>query len=413
MGVLQDVYEQLNTCARCGFCHSSCKVYKSFLNEAYVPRGRVRLIKAVADGELQITKEYEDAINSCLLCGECAVACPSGVKPHKLVLAARRDMRLKRGLPFVKKVALKWVLPNTGNLDMAFKSFRAFRKLVLNRIDGLDDFRGIDLKDLPVASKRFIDQVPEINTVANPSKRVAFYVGCFLNHTSDKTGHSVIKVLQRNNCEVIVPKHQVCCGTPMYAYGENDTAKKLARKNIEVFENFGVETIITACGSCGSMLKENYKQLFADEPQFLPRVNAFCAKVKDFSEFVLANFEIKSSELKPNPVKVTYHDPCHLVRGQGISEQPRQVLKSIPRLEYIEMNEASRCCGAAGLFQAFYHDIAKDISRQKVENIAATAADLVATSCPACMMRIQGSLRLAGKGQKVVHVADLLAEAYK
>jgi len=413
MGVLDEVYEQLNTCAKCGFCHSSCKVYKTYLTEAYVPRGRVRLIKAVADGELEINDDYEEALNSCLTCGECAVACPSGVKPHKLVLAARRDVKLKKGLPFSKKVPLKWVMPKAGNLEMAFKSFSAFRKLILSRIDGIEDFRGIDIKGLPVASQKFIDQVPEVNTVPNPVKRVAFFVGCMMNHTMDKTGHSVVKVLNKNGCEVIVPKHQVCCGTPMYSYGDYETAKNLARTNIEVFENFGVDAVITACASCGSMLKSHYNEIFADEPEFLQKVEKFSSKVKDFSEFLDANFDLDSAELKPNAVKVTWHDPCHMVRGQGIAEQPRKVLQSIPRVDFVEMAEANRCCGAAGLFQAFFHDISKDITRQKVENIDASGAELVATSCPACQHRIQGSLRLAGKKQKVVHIADLLAEAYK
>ncbi|MDA8212894.1 MAG: heterodisulfide reductase-related iron-sulfur binding cluster [Clostridia bacterium] len=413
MGVLDEVYEALNTCARCGFCHTACKVYKTHLSEVYVPRGRVRLIKAVADGELEIDEAYENAINSCLLCGECAVSCPSGVKAHKLILAARRDLKLKQGLPFSKAVGLKWVFPKPGNLELAFKFFDGFRRTILNRLGGFAEFRGIDVKGLPVASEKFTDQVPEFNAVQNPVKRVAFFVGCMMNHTMDGTGHSVIKVLNSNQCEVIVPKQQVCCGTPMFSYGEFETAKEVARTNILLFENYGVDAVITACASCGSMLKEHYPELFADEPNFLPKVKEFCQKVFDFSEFLLDNFELDTVTLLPNPARVTYHDPCHMVRGQGITEQPRKILKSIPGIQFVEMAEASRCCGASGLFQAYFHDIAKDISAQKVRNIEETNAELVVTSCPACQHRIQGSLRLAGKEQKVVHIADLLAQAYR
>ena len=186
-----------------------------------------------------------------------------------------------------------------------------------------------------------------------------------------------------------------------------------ARKIIESFLALDAEVILTACASCASMLKEDYLKLFEDEPTYLSTVKRFCNKVVEFSQY-MDQIGVNASELHRNtPIKVTYHDPCHMARGIKVTQQPRQMLKLIPRLEFIEMNEANRCCGASGLVQAFYHETATEVTRHKTKNIEATGADVVATSCPACMMRLQGGINLAGQPQKVMHVADLLAKAYE
>lgn len=413
MGVLADVYEMLNTCSKCGFCHTACKTYKVDGSETKVARGRIQLIKAVADGKLEPDQDYEDSIMSCLLCGECAVACPGGVRGNDLVLAARRDLKLRKGIkPFAKSFALK-TLANPKKLDRAFKLFGGMGKSVLKKVDGMDYFRGVDIKGMNVAKVPFLEQVPETITVKHPKHKVAFYVGCFLNHSLDQTAHSVIKVLIKNDCDIIIPKDQVCCGLPQYAYGDFETAKVNARKTIDTFLAKDAENIVVACGSCAAMLKEDYLKLFADDPAYLPKVQQFCSKVMEFSQY-MAKIGVDESKFhNSSPVKVTYHDPCHMVRGIHVTEQPRQMLKSLPRVEYVEMNEANRCCGASGLVQAFYHEMSTDITHQKALNIQASGADVVATSCPACIMRLQGGINMAGQKQKVMHVADLMAKAYE
>lgn len=413
MGVLADVYEMLNTCNKCGFCHTACKTYKVDGAETKVARGRNQLIKAVADGKLEPNQEYEDAIMSCLLCGECAVACPSGVSSKELVLAARRDLKLKKGIhPFAKSFALK-TLANPNKLERGFKLFGGLGKNTLKKIDGLDFFRGVDIKNMPVAQKPFLEQVPEKITVQQPKHKVAFYVGCFLNFSLDGTAQSIVKVLTKNDCEIVIPKDQVCCGLPQYAYGDFETAKVNARKTIDRFLATDAEVILSGCASCVAMLKEDYLKLFADEPAYMPKVQQFCDKVVEFSEY-MAKIGVDASKLhNSTQTRVTYHDPCHMVRGIGVTKQPRQMLQILPRVEYVEMNEASRCCGASGLVQAFYHEISTKITRQKANNIKNTNADVVATSCPACMLRLETGISLAGQNQKVMHVADLMAQAYE
>lgn len=411
MGVLAEVYEKLNTCGKCGFCHGACKTYKNDGAEYMVSRGRVQLIKALADGKIEADEHYEDVINSCLLCGECAVACPSGVKCHELVLVARRDLKLRKGIkPFAKSLVLK-SLTKPGRLQLGFSFFAGPGKAVLKKIDGLKFFRGIEIEEMPASKVPFSKQVPEVITVPHPKKKVAFYVGCFMNHSLVSTAHSVVKVLTKNDCEVIVPREQPCCGLPQYVYGDFETAKAQAKK---VISNFGkYDYIVTACGSCASMLKKEMVELFHDEPGFLPKVQEFAAKCYEFSEFVDKELDTASKLKSDSPVIVTYHDPCHMVRYNNITAEPRKLLKSVPRLKFVEMHEANRCCGAAGLVQAFYHDLSSKITAQKADNIINSGAEIVATSCPACMLKINSGLRLKGSKVEVKHVADVLASALK
>lgn len=408
MGVLADVYENLNTCGKCGFCHGACKTYKKDGAEYMVARGRIQLIKALADGKIEADKDYEDAINSCLLCGECAVACPSGVKGHELVLAARRDLKLRKGIkPFAKSLVLK-SLTKPGRLSFGFRFFAGTGKKVIN-MTGMQFVRGIDVKTMPAAKVSFTKQVPEVITVPDPQKKAAFFVGCFMNHSLVESAHSVVKVLTRNNVEVTVPREQPCCGLPQYVYGDFETAKAQAKKVIDGFNKY--DTVVTACASCASMLKKEMLELFRDEPEYLPKVKEFSAKCYEFSEYVSKELDTKDRLHNDSPVTVTYHDPCHMVRYNNITSEPRSLLKSVPRINFVEMFEANRCCGASGLVQAFYYDLSAKITADKAQNIMDTGAQVVATSCPACMLKINSGLKLKGSNIEIKHVADVLASA--
>ena len=408
MGVLAEVYEKLNTCGKCGFCHGACKTYKKDGAEPMVARGRVQLIKALADNKVEADKDYEDVINSCLLCGECAVACPSGVKGHELVLAARRDLKLRKGMkPFAKSFVLK-SLTKPGRLSFGFSFFAGTGKSVLKFMDSVQFVRGIDVMSMPASKTAFSKQVPQVITVPNPKKKVAFYVGCFMNHSLVDTAHSVVKVLTKNDCEVIVPREQPCCGLPQYVYGDFETAKAQAKKVINEFGKH--DAVVTACASCASMLKKEMLELFHGDA-YLAKVEEFAAKCYEFSEYVAKELNTPEKLHNDTPLTVTYHDPCHSVRYNKITDEPRNLLKSVPRLKYVEMFEANRCCGAAGLVQAFYHDLSTKITADKAQNIINSGAEVIATSCPACMLKINSGLKLKGSKVEVRHVADVLADA--
>jgi glycolate oxidase iron-sulfur subunit len=262
---------------------------------------------------------------------------------------------------------------------------------------------------MPASKTPFSKQVPEVITVPNPKKKVAFYVGCFMNHSLVDTAHSVVKVLTKNDVEVTVPREQPCCGLPQYVYGDFETAKEQAKKVISNFNKY--DAIVTACASCSSMLKKEMTELFHDDAAFLPTVKEFASKCYEFSEYVSKELDTADKFKNDTPVTVTYHDPCHMVRYNNITAEPRSLLKSVPRLNYVEMFEANRCCGAAGLVQAFYHELSSAITADKAQNIIDTNAEVVATSCPACMLKINSGLKLKGSKVEIKHVADVLASA--
>ena len=407
MGILQEVYEALYQCNKCGFCQATCTTYRNLCDETYATRGRIRLILAVADGALERTPAYEEAINTCLTCHYCAITCPSGIKGDELVLAARRDLYEKRGLPLIKKIPLQRVLPYRGRRNMAFAAFRLFRGLLPGT------FKGIDVKGMPVARKSFIDSTFELHRAGDqPAGRVAYFVGCMTDHTLPGVAEAVVRVLLANNIEVVVPKKQECCGLPMYTYGDVETAKGLAKKNMEIFRALDVDYVLTGCGSCGGMLRTNYPEIFKGTAEE-KAAQEFSARVMDISEYLWDKLQINGQDLGYLPLTVTYHDSCHLARGMGVTKQPRKILQSIPGIKFVEMREADQCCGAAGLFQGLYPEIATKITTNKINNVKKTGADIVAVECPACLHRIQGGINFHKTGQKAVHLVEILDAAYQ
>jgi glycolate oxidase iron-sulfur subunit len=401
----EEIYEKLNSCNKCGFCQATCRVYKETLSEFNCARGRLKLIKAVADSILERNKFYEDAVNSCTLCLECTKTCPSGVPTAQLILAARQDLAETRGLSFPKKIALKRILANNSLRKISFKSAKMVKGL--KRLHG---FRGIDVAGLPVSEVAFLDTVDKLPRLKNPKSRAAFFVGCMFNHSLVDTAHNLVKVLHANNVEVIIPGEQLCCGTPQLVYGEVKTFNTLAKHNIDLFNKLNVDAVVTGCASCGGMLKTYKDNLDKNNKE---EANNLASKVKDINEYLVDVLKIDLSGLQGLYGKVTYHDPCYLIRAQGITAQPRKLLKELPGIEYIEMQGANNCCGAGGMFQGFYPEIAVPITQKKIDSIVKTGADTVITSCPACKNRIQGSLNLGGHKYKVLHIVDLLARAYE
>ena len=401
----KEVYEKLNSCNKCGFCQATCRVYKQTLKEYHCARGRVRLIKAVADKTIERSKFYEDVVNSCPLCLDCAKTCPSGVPTDQIILAARQDLAETKGLDFPKKMALKRVLASNSFRKLSFKYAKIAKGL--KRLHG---FRGIDVAGMPMSEEAFLDTVDRLPKLQNPKAKVAFFVGCMLNHTITHSAQNLVKVLHANNVEVVIPKEQRCCGTPQHVYGEINTFNDLVKHNISLFNKLEVDAIVLGCASCGGTLKKYDKYVSENNKE---EAKKFASKIKDISEYLVDVLKVDLSSLQGLYGKVTYHDPCHLVRGQNITAQPRKLLKDLPGTEYIEMPRANGCCGAGGMFQGFYPEIAVPITQQKLDNIAKTGADTVVTSCPACANRIQGSLNLGGRRQKVFHIVDILAEAYE
>jgi len=221
---------------------------------------------------------------------------------------------------------------------------------------------------------------------------------------------AAIEVLTENYCEVVVPRGLKCCGMPMMGYGYIEMAKKLAKHNIDIWASADVQVIITICATCGSFMK-GYENLLSEDPDYADLAKAFSQKIQDISQFLVDVISLREN-LGATRQRVTYHDPCHLIRGQGVSQQPRFLLKSILGLELVEMKEADWCCGGAGTYILNEYELSTEILQRKIANIMATEAGIIATGCPGCQIQLGLGVKRAGLRARVAHPIQLLYEAY-
>lgn len=405
-------------CIRCGACQNVCPVFIELQAESTVARGRVKLIQGVINQDLDLTEGFINKMSLCLMCKACVVNCPSGVKVDKLVEAARKEITEQQGLSPLKKLIFRLVLKNRWVFNTGMRAGSLFQGLVFRKGPNGQGMLprmslGIDKRRLlsPLASKPFRLMYPEVVKVPEVKLRVAFFTGCMINYIYTDTGGAVINVLRNNGIEVVIPALQNCCGTPVRINGDYETAKEMARANIDVFLKEEVEAVVVACGTCGLSLKEEYAELLEDDPIYAEKAKRLGAMVKDFTELVvsLEGFEDKMGRL---PIKVTYHDPCHLVRGLKVKEQPRQIIRSIPGVTFAEMNKPDTCCGSAGSFSLYHYELSTKINDHKVEAILQTGAEVLVTGCSACRMHIADGLNRQGVPVKVMHTAQLLEMAY-
>jgi glycolate oxidase iron-sulfur subunit len=239
--------------------------------------------------------------------------------------------------------------------------------------------------------------------------RVGFIEGCIMPQMFGDTNAATVRVLTINGCVVYSPPKQGCCGALQMHTGDRDTARDLARRNVDAFEPLGLDAIIINAAGCGSTLKE-YGHLLSDDAAYAERAKAFASKVKDVSEF-LASIDLVPPT-KAVPMRITYQDACHLVHGQGIRNQPRKLLAQIPGLQLIEMKESDVCCGSAGIYNLTHYDISVKLLDQKMEHVIATGAEAIVASNPGCAMQLAYGASRRGVDLKLLHVVDLLDRAY-
>jgi glycolate oxidase iron-sulfur subunit len=413
MGELTSIANELNRCSRCGGCQSVCPLFAETKLEPLVARGKIFLLKNYLDGQIELTDKMKELMSLCLLCKACVAQCPNQVPVDKLVLRAREEAAKVKGISFVKKNVFQHLLQNNGRLTAAARMAYLYQHCGaqwLVRKSGLLNLAGdLGQKErlLPqMALTPFRSRVPrQSDKSASQRMRVAYFTGCMTNYIYLATGRAVLNVLRRQGVEVVIPE-QWCCGIPALASGDQQTAAELARKNVESFRQANVEAIISDCASCGSMLQEYGDLLGTAEAR------EFSSKALDFSQFLQQAVTFKAGD-RPVRQMVTYHDPCHLKRGQGVSEAPRKLLQSVPGLTFKEMKDPDRCCGAAGSFNLTYYDLSQRVGRQKAENIVETGADIVVTGCPSCMMQIGHLLERRGAPQQGGHLAEGLNQSYE
>jgi glycolate dehydrogenase iron-sulfur subunit len=404
-------------CVHCGFCLPTCPTFAVLGVEMDSPRGRIRLMKTVWEHRLGADAPgLEDHISKCLDCRACETACPSGVEYGKLVEGARSQIVVARPRSpierLIRTAAFEWLLPHRrmlgafATLSIAAKRFgmgsllRATRLGVARRMADL----------LELLPDRATATAPAAASAGDrPRARVAMLEGCVMGSVFGDTNAATVRVLARNGVEVLGTVGQTCCGALHAHAGERELARDLARRNIAAFEQVAADAVIVNAAGCGAAMKE-YGWLLKDDPKWSARASAFAAKVKDATEF-LGDLGISQ---RPGTLqgRVTWDDPCHLLHGQKIREQPRALLAAIPGLEVVPLEEADWCCGSAGTYNVTQPDLARSILERKVANIVRTGADTVVTANPGCLMQIQSGLRQAGSNVRVVHLLDLLDEAY-
>ena len=412
-------YEDFARCVHCGLCLNHCPTYRLWHLEADSPRGRIRQMILVNEGQLPLGSGFVDHIDKCLDCRSCETACPSGVEYGKLVQHARARIESEYRRPWLSRVARNLVferllpfpsrIANVGRLLRLYQrsGLQAFaRGTGILRLLGLAEREGL----LPrMDEKFFFDQLGKaFPAVGTRRARVAFFAGCVADLAFAKLNEATIRVLTANGCEVVVPRGQLCCGALPLHGGVRKTARELARKNIVAFGNETFDAILTNAAGCGSTLKE-YDQLFGeDEPEYAP-AKAFRNKVRDVTEY-LAGLGL-STKLKTLAMRVTYQDSCHLLHGQKIREAPRQLLKAIPGVEFVELPYSDICCGSAGVYNVTQTEASLELLAEKMEKAKKTGAQLIATANPGCLLQLRAGVEMHGTGQEVLHVVEVLERA--
>ncbi len=391
-------------CGRCGKCRSVCPVFKELRAEPYVARGKVQLYKALLNGTLEATERYRELISFCLLCGQCTENCPNGVETEKIVLRARNKLVDSRGLPFIKRNVFQHMLKNNGRLNRAAGMLYLFQRLGLRSLVRKTGLLPGPLKNmeqlLPAfAARPLRSQLPAvINPPGRVKIKVGYFTGCLSQYVFTETGKNVARILSRAGAQVLIPE-QYCCGMPALTAGDRMNTAALARMNITAFQDAGVEVVITDCATCGSAWQNKYPELLGEELPF---------RAMDISQFLAQWGLPETFGLPQAPVPVTYHDPCHLARYMQVREEPRVLLRGISGVEFTEMREADRCCGASGSFQLEHQDVAARIGERKINSILATGARVVATGCPSCRLQLARLLQGIDADIAVVHPLDLV-----
>ncbi len=364
------------------------------------------LIEAVLDGKLRISDVYKDRLATCAGCLACESACASGVPFSRIILAAREQAVRESGPGIVASI-VSAALKNPALM----RSFSWLAPAALHY--GKGSVRGQGKTDTvtgrhgDAGRKARADERSTRgrgDSATGTKGRVAFFPGCAVDHFQPDIGSATVRVLEALGYEVVVPKGLVCCGRPFLSLGDRPAAEELARKNTDILASLDVDAVVTSCASCGLTFKKDYPTLLAlsrREPVRVQDIHAFLAG------------KTGALDLAPSPLKVTWHDPCHLGRGQGLAKTGREVLMSVPGIELVEMKYPDRCCGFGGVMRVSHPSLSSAIGEAKAKDIAATHADVVIAGCPGCRMQIADSLRRAGSEIQVVHTVQVIEAALR
>ncbi len=414
--------EGVNQCVHCGLCLAYCPTFSVLGTEMDSPRGRIFLIKSLAEGRVGLTDSTVEHLSLCLDCRACETVCPAGVPYGHLIEAAKAEIERARPGGVLRRV-FRWMnfglllghprMLRTAAAGLALYQRSGLQALVratrlVRLLPGTLPAWEALLPTLPPSAERA--PLPEVTSAEGPARaRVALLAGCVQSVVFAAHNRATARVLAKNGCEVVVPRDAGCCGALNSHGGDHAGALALARGTIEAFERAGVDAVVVNASGCGAHMK-GYGHLLAGDAAWAERAVRFARSVQDVAEFLAR--EPLRGPLSPVAKTLTYHDPCHVVHGQKIRRQPRELLAQIPGVRLVELTEADWCCGSAGLYNLTQPEMAERLLRRKVGHVEATRADAVVTANPGCILQIQSGLRARGLDLPVWHLVEVLDRAY-
>jgi glycolate oxidase iron-sulfur subunit len=400
----------LSRCVHCGLCLQHCPTYVETGLETESPRGRLYLIRALAEGRAEPTPNALGHLDQCLQCRNCEAVCPSGVAYGRIMEGARTALLESGRAPLawrLRSLFLREVVARPGRLRILAEGLRAYQSLglrsLLEKLPAIND----RLLLLPPVSGRPYSRTGLLAAPPGATSDVSLLLGCIMPLSFGRVHAATVRVLKRNGCRVTAPGGQACCGALHAHNGDLRTARRLARRNIKAFAGDG--PIIVNSAGCGAAMKE-YGELLAADARYARKAHDFSRRVVDVTEF-LAGLPFDPPQGSVNET-VTYQDSCHHIHAQRISLAPRQVLHSIPGLKFIEMQHADRCCGSAGIYSLTQNKMSLQLLRSKMRAIRRAGTRVIATANPGCIAQLEAGVRRFGGASRVAHVVELLDEAY-
>jgi glycolate oxidase iron-sulfur subunit len=411
-------FERLMECTHCGLCLPFCPTYRELGVEMDSPRGRIYLVRALEEERVQVTERLALHLDLCVGCRACETACPSGVEFGQILEHGRFLLGKEHGGSSpVLDLLYSRVLPKKSRIVGLGRLLALYRQSPLRSLTPALGRRGLlpegllkALDLMTVLPSEPEEMLSEFHPAIGDSRlKAAFLVCCMMRVFLTDVNRSTIRVLNRNGCDVVIPPDQECCGALHAHAGRLDEARHLAMLNIAAFEASGADVVVTNSAGCGAHMKE-YANLFRGDGDWEERAHRFSEKVRDISE-LLSSLNPEDG-MRPLPLKVAYDDPCHLVHGQGIREEPRNVLRRIPGLELVDLKEADWCCGSAGTYMLTQRDMALRLLRRKLEDIRASGVHIVATGNPGCLLWLAWGLKKEGIPASCMHPVQILDMAY-
>ncbi len=407
----------LDDCVHCGFCLPACPTYVSWGVEPDSPRGRIDLMRALADGRLPLDPEVVTHFDSCLGCMGCVTACPSGVRYDVLIEETRARVEREVRRPLADRLfrsAIFALFPHPARLRALVLPLLLWSRSGLDALArrlglyGLLPPRLGEMAELlpPLGARNLAASLPETTPARGPRRaRVGLVAGCVQRVFFPGVNDATVRVLASEGCEVVVPRGQGCCGALSVHAGREDEARRMARALISSFEGLGLDAVVVNAAGCGSTLKE-YGRLLADDPAWAARAAAFSERVRDVSELLARLGPVAPRQ--PLALSVAFHDACHVAHAQGLREEPRALLTGIPGLRLLEVPDGDQCCGSAGIHNLVDPASADEIGERKVDRVLSVGADLLASANPGCTLQIRKLAGRRGVAVRAAHPIEVL-----